>query len=113
MGGEDHDFLVRCLEQGQRILYAPAIRQLHAIEHARMRTSYMLRKSYLRSLSARRMSGIPPQGLHPYLVVKPAQYGLKAVFTLDGNRRFYYLIRMAAALGEFRAAMDAPTAVRH
>lgn len=106
MGGEDHDFIQRCLAHGVRILYVPGLRQLHAIEPERMRTSYMLRKSYLRSLSARRMSGVPPEGLRPYLVMKPVQYGLRALFTLDGNRRFYYLIRMAAALGELRAAME-------
>lgn len=106
MGGEDHDFIQRCLAQGVRILYVPDLKQLHAIEPERMRTGYMLRKSYLRSLSARRMSGNPPRGLRPYLVMKPVQYGLSALFTLDGNCRFHYLIRMAAALGELRAAMD-------
>ncbi len=106
MGGEDHEFIQRCLAQGVRILYVPALKQLHAIEPERMRTCYMLRKSYLRSLSARRMSGEPPQGLRPYLVTKPVQYGLYALLTLNANRRFHYLIRMAAALGELRAAMD-------
>lgn len=109
MGGEDHDFIQRCLAQGVRILYVPGLRQLHALEPERMRTGYMLRKSYLRSLSARRMSGDPPRGLRPYLVIKPVRYGLSALFTLDANRRFHYLIRTAAALGELRAAMDPRT----
>lgn len=106
MGGEDHEFLSRCLAQGVRILYLPSLRQLHAIEPERVRTAYMLRKGYLRSLSARRMSGAPPEGLRPYLLMKPVLYGLNALFTLNGNRRFHYLIRMAAALGELRAATD-------
>lgn len=106
MGGEDHEFLARCLAQGVRILYLPTLRQLHAIEPERMRTSYMLRKSYLRSLSARRMNGAPREGLRPYLLVKPVQYGLKALFTLNANRRFHYLIRMSAALGELHAAVE-------
>ncbi len=121
MGGEDHDFIQRCLARGVRILYVPGLKQLHALEPERMRTGYMLRKSYLRSLSARRMSGEPARGLRPYLVLKPLQYGLSALFTLDGNRRFHYLVRTAAALGELRAALDphtgrpsrAPTASRH
>ena len=108
MGGEDHDFIQRCLANGVRILYVPGLKQLHAIEPERMRTGYMLRKSYLRSLSARRMSDEPPQGLRPYLVTRPVQYGLSALFTLNGNRRLYYLIRMAAALAELRAAMESP-----
>jgi GT2 family glycosyltransferase len=105
MGGEDHDFLVRCLGHGQRILYVPSMRQLHAIEPERMRTSYMLRKSYLRSLSSRRMSGSPPQRLRPYMITRPLQYGLNALFSVDQNRRFHYLIRMAASLGELRATV--------
>lgn len=103
MGGEDHEFLTRCLAQGVRIRYLPTLRQLHAIEAERMRTGYMLRKSYLRSLSSQRMQGAAPQGLRPYMLVKPVQYGLNALFTLNRNRRFYYLIRLAAALGELRA----------
>jgi len=106
IGGEDLEFLMRCLEAGQRILYMPSLRQLHAIEPERMRTGYMLRKSYLRSLSSQRMHGSAKQSLRPYMLVKPFKYGLRALFTLDGNLRFYYLIRMAAALGEMRAALD-------
>jgi hypothetical protein len=87
------------LLQGQRILYMPSLRQLHAIEPERMRTRYMLRKSYLRSLSSQRMGGSNPRQLRPYMIVKPLKYGLNALFTLNGNRRFYYLIRTAAALG--------------
>lgn len=105
MGGEDHEFIQRCLEHGIRILYVPGLRQLHAVEPERMRTGYMLRKSYLRSLSAWRMSSHSSDGLRPYLLIKPVQYGLKALFTFNGNRRFHYLIRMAAALGELRAAV--------
>lgn len=106
MGGEDLEFLRRCLDQGQRILYVPTLRQLHAIEPERMRTGYMLRKSYLRSLSSERMNAGRHRGLRPYMLIKPVKYGLTALLSLDGNRRFYYLIRMAAALGELRAAME-------
>jgi GT2 family glycosyltransferase len=113
MGGEDHEFLQRCLARGVRILYVPGLKQLHAIEPERMRTGYMLRKSYLRSLSARRMSREPAQGLRPYLVMKPVQYALYALLSLNANRRFHYLIRMAAALGELRAAIDPRVDANH
>jgi glycosyltransferase involved in cell wall biosynthesis len=106
MGGEDLEFLKRCLSQGRRILYVPTLRQLHAIEAERMCTRYMLRKSYLRSLSSERMSGRRQMGLKPYMIVKLSRYGVNALFSLNANRRFYYLIRMAAALGELRASVE-------
>lgn len=109
VGGEDHEFLMRCLCDGVRIIYVPTISQLHAIEPERMHAVYMLQKSYLRSLSARRMDR-RPDGLRPYMFLKPVKYGLCALFTLNSSRRFYYLIRTAAALGELRAAAGRPAA---
>jgi glycosyltransferase involved in cell wall biosynthesis len=107
MGGEDLEFLKRCLAQGRRILYVPTLKQLHAIDPARMRTSYMLRKSYLRSLSAQRMSGSRDRGLKPYMLVKLLRYGVSALFTLNESRRLYFMMRIAAVLGELRAAVAA------
>lgn len=106
MGGEDLEFLMRCLNRGQRLIYVPTLRQLHAIERERMRTLYMMRKSYLRSLSSQRMADSPSPRVRPYMLLKPLRYCLNATFTADATRRFYFLIRMAAALGELRAAIE-------
>lgn len=104
-GAEDLDFLLRCQARGHRIRYIPAIRQLHAIESERMSTPYMLRKSYQRTLSSRLADPGSQAGIRPYMLAKPIGHALRAIFTADSSRRFYFLVRLSAALGELRAAM--------
>ncbi len=106
MGGEDIDFVKRALQAGARILYDPAIRQRHAVEAERMATPYMMRKSYLRSLSNAMMHVETPRGVRPYMILKLAQHALLALFSMRGSRRFYYLIRLSAAFGELRGALN-------
>jgi GT2 family glycosyltransferase len=102
IGGEDIEFVRRALQSGARILYVPEIRQRHAVEEERLATLYMMRKSYLRSLSNVMMNPALPRGVRPYMLWKVAQYALLAVGSLRSTRRFYYLIRLAAAFGELR-----------
>ncbi|AFL75877.1 glycosyltransferase family 2 protein [Thiocystis violascens] len=104
MGGEDIEFLQRCLAHGHRILYMPTLRQLHVIEQERMCKRYMLRKSYLRSFSSQRMQS-SPHGLQPYMFLKLLKHGLNALLTLNASRRFYYLMRLAATFGELKASV--------
>lgn len=106
MGGEDIEFVKRAIQAGARILYDPTIRQKHAVEAARMATLYMMRKSYLRSLSNVMMNIEAPRSVRPYMVIKLAQHALLVLFSLRGSHRFYYLIRLAAAFGELRGALD-------
>ncbi len=106
MGGEDIDFVKRALQAGARILYDPAIRQKHAVEAERMATPYMMRKSYLRSLSNVMMHVDAPRSVRPYMILKLLQHALLALFSLRGSHRFYYLIRLAAAFGELRGALN-------
>ncbi len=106
MGGEDIDFVTRALHAGARILYDPAIRQKHAVEADRMGTLYMMRKSYLRSLSNVMMNTDLPRGVRPYMGWKVVQYFILAILSIRNTRRFYYLIRLAAAFGELRGALN-------
>jgi GT2 family glycosyltransferase len=112
MGGEDIDFVRRCLQAGFRIRYLPTIRQRHMVEARRMGMRQMMRMSYQRSRSnqlANVAGGLP---LHAYLFMKPMQYLLLAASSPDALRRFHYLIRLAAAFGELRAALDKSMAGR-
>jgi GT2 family glycosyltransferase len=106
MGGEDIEFVKRAQESGARILYEPTIRQKHAVDDERMATLYMMRKSYLRSLSNVMMNTEAPLSVRPYMALKLGQYALLALFSLRGSHRFYYLIRLAAAFGELRGALN-------
>ncbi|MDP1681033.1 MAG: glycosyltransferase family 2 protein, partial [Burkholderiales bacterium] len=105
-GGEDHDFLRRATDKGFAIRYLPGVRQLHAIDAGRTSTSYTLRKSFLRSRANYliKREGQRPQ---PYMFRKILEHMGSAVFTLDTKRRFFYLVRLSASLGEFAGAMDA------
>lgn len=106
MGGEDIEFVKRAQQSGTRILYEPTIRQKHAVDEERMATLYMMRKSYLRSLSNAMMNEEAPCSVRPYMVLKLGQYALLALFSPRGSHRFYYLIRLAAAFGELRGALN-------
>ena len=104
-GGEDHDFLVRAVHKGFAIRYLPGVRQLHAIDAERMSTTYTLRKSFLRtraSFMVRQDEGRP----RLYMFRKILGHLGSALFTLQPDRRFFYLVRFAASLGELTGAFE-------
>lgn len=110
-GGEDHEFLQRAIDAGFRIRYLPAVRQLHAIDAERTRTSYILKKSFLRSRSSFLIDP-PVSGPRPYLLHKILSHGLRAALALDADRRFYLMVRTAASIGELMGAVEAGRRVR-
>ena len=104
-GGEDHDFLKRATDKGFSIRYLPKMRQLHAIDAERMSTPYTLRKSFLRS----RANFLIRRDAHRprlYMFRKILEHLGGAAFTLNTKRRFYYLVRLAASLGELTGAVE-------
>jgi arylsulfatase A-like enzyme/glycosyltransferase involved in cell wall biosynthesis len=105
-GGEDHDFLRRATDKGFAVRYLPCVRQLHAIDAERTSTPYTLRKSFLRSRANYliKREGQRPQ---PYMFRKILEHLGSAAFTLDAKRRFFYLVRLSASLGELAGAVDA------
>ena len=111
-GGEDHDFLKRATEQGFSIRYLPGMRQLHAIDAERMSTRYTLRKSFLRS-RANFMIRRDAHGPRLYMGRKILEHFGNAVFTLDASRRFFYLVRLAASLGELTGAIETLSTPAH
>jgi len=104
-GGEDHDFLKRATGKGFTIRYLPGVRQLHAIDAERMSTPYTLRKSFLRS-RASLLIRHDQRRPRPYMFRKILEHLGSAVFTLDAKRRFFYLVRLAASLGELTGAIE-------
>lgn len=104
-GGEDHDFLVRAANKGLTIRYLPKVRQLHAIDAERMSTIYTLRKSFLRTRASFlvRQDGTRPR---PYMLRKVLGHLGAALFSLQPDRRFFYLVRLAASLGELTGAFE-------
>ena len=102
-GGEDTDFVQRALIAGERIVYWPPILQYHVVEHERLTLKYLLEKSFQRSSSATRIMAGTQRGIPRYLWRKLASYGFRALASLYWPEKRFYMVRVAAALGEIRA----------
>lgn len=109
-GGEDHDFIGRATAHGHTMRYLPQVRQLHAIDAQRTSTLYTLRKSFFRSRSHFLIHAEDSQP-RAYMVRKILSHLGKAVFTLNPDRRFFYLIRFAASAGELAGALKQYTLI--
>lgn len=102
-GGEDIEFVKRALRGGERLLYVPEILQYHQVERSKLEFSYLVKKAYLRSMASYNFSGSGASGGVPaYLYGQVLERAAKAVFTLNQDARRYYLVRLAAVLGEIR-----------
>jgi arylsulfatase A-like enzyme/glycosyltransferase involved in cell wall biosynthesis len=107
-GGEDHDFIGRATAQGHTLRYLPDVRQLHAIDVQRTSTLYTLRKSYFRSRSHFLIHAADSQP-RLYMFRKILSHLSKALFTLNPDRRFFYLTRLSASAGELAGALTQHT----
>jgi GT2 family glycosyltransferase len=101
-GGEDSDFISRALRAGERLGYVPDMLQYHYVDGERFRLHYLLRKSYQRSHSLTRVrqthASFPPR----FLWRKLMQYVLNAATALYWPEVRFFLVRIAATLGEIR-----------
>jgi glycosyltransferase involved in cell wall biosynthesis len=102
-GGEDIEFVRRAMRCGERLLYVPQILQYHQVEPSNLELSHLLKRAYLRSMAAYRFSESGSNGGIPsYLYGQVLGRAAKAVLTFNRNARRYYLVRLAAVLGEIR-----------
>ncbi|WJW74445.1 glycosyltransferase [Thiohalobacter sp. IOR34] len=109
-GGEDIEFLRRALATGERLRYQPDIVQYHAVELHRLRTGHLLRKSFQRTRSSVRLHPRPDNRIPRYMARKLAVYAWHALFAWRWKKRRFYLVRLAAALGEIAGMREAPLA---
>jgi len=117
-GAEDLDWVLRGLRLGARLRYLPDMIQYHYVDTERMTLGYVMKKAYKRSASVVRLEPQTAGTVPMYLYRKIAEYGLLAATSLGTARRRYYLVRTAAALGEFAGhrqsrKSDAATAAPH
>lgn len=102
-GGEDTEYILRALRQGERLVYEPRITQYHFVDLNRLRLGYLLRKAYQRSQAGVQFSTRAGRGVPLYAWRKLITYGAKAVASLSWARTRFYLVRSAASLGEISA----------
>lgn len=102
-GGEDTEFLMRARQAGERLIYTPEMVQYHYADPDRLKTGYLLRKAYHRS---RTSTEAPPgkPGVPLYMLRKALQYAGQSALAFDPTKRLHFAIRLAATLGEIRAA---------
>jgi arylsulfatase A-like enzyme/glycosyltransferase involved in cell wall biosynthesis len=104
-GGEDSEYVLRALHRGETCRYTPEIAQYHYVDSERLNLGYLLKKSYQRTRSTSRLVG---DGSVPlYMWRKVTEYGVRCVFSPRWVRRRFYLVRLAAALGEVRGRREA------
>jgi arylsulfatase A-like enzyme len=98
-GGEDSAFVQEAFVLGERLMYIPGVLQYHHVDKDRLRLRYLLRKAYQRSrtsvISRNIRAAIPA-----YLWRKLGQNIVSTVFSLDGARFRFHLVRIATTLGE-------------
>lgn len=105
VGGEDSEFLQRARNLGEQILYTPEIVQYHYVDHNRLKLWNLLQLAYQRSLCITEMNKAPTSKprVPLYMWRKLFQYLTKLIFAFSINKVRFYLVRIAATVGEIRA----------
>jgi GT2 family glycosyltransferase len=101
-GAEDIEWVKRAIATGAILQYDPSVLQYHYVDQERLRYSYLARKAYLRSSSIMRISPELGTGRRVplYMYRKAGTYLIAALGALANEKRRFYLVRLAAALGE-------------
>lgn len=102
-GGEDSDFLLKARAAGVTLRYLPDMVQYHYVDQSRLQLGYLIRKSFLRSRSAALVRSGGIEGVPKYILRKFAVYLWRLVTSLYWPQTRYYLLRIAANLGELSA----------
>lgn len=105
IGGEDMEFLGRVLQSNFRIRYLPELSQFHYVDPERIKLFYILKKSFQRTRSSNKIvenkSSVPL-----YMLNKVCIYFAQAIFSFNSLKTRYYLVRLAAVLGEIQHLRD-------
>lgn len=99
-GAEDLEWVIRALQLGARLQYVPGVVQYHFVDGARLTLPYLMQKAYVRSASIVRLDRSQNKGVPRYMYRKLFGYLLAALTALGRERRRFFLVRLAAALGE-------------
>jgi GT2 family glycosyltransferase len=102
VGGEDTEFLQRARNIGEQVLYAPEIIQYHYVDHDRLKLWNLLQLAYQRSRCITEVNKNPTsnQRVPLYMWRKLFEYLFKSISVFKINKVRFYLVRIAATLGE-------------
>lgn len=101
-GSEDSEWFLRALGVGARLWYAPAMLQRHHVDPERLELGFLMRLTRRRTESTVGLPGHEAgcDGVPGWAWRKLGGYAARALLTLRADRRRFYLMRAAAALGE-------------
>lgn len=99
-GSEDLDWVLRAQNLGARLQYVPSIVQYHYVDTGRFTIPYLIKKSFRRSSATVGIRNTPNGRIPLYLYRKLGRYLVAVLTSVRNNRRRFYLVRTAAALGE-------------
>ncbi len=105
-GAEDLEWVIRALCLGARLQYVPSVVQHHYVDGARLTLPYLMQKAFVRSASTVRLDKTQAHGVPLYIYRKLFAYLLSALTSCSTPRRRFYLVRLAAALGEARGYLQ-------
>lgn len=113
-GAEDLEWVRRALRGGATLRYAPAILQNHYVDVARLTLPYLMEKAFKRSASSVRLypERLDDTFIPAYMLRKSANYLGMLCLSWRGDRRRFYLVRLAAVLGEIQGHLHARRAQR-
>ena len=102
-GSEDLDWILRAQELGARLQYVPSVVQYHYVDLQRLKLGYLIKKAYKRTVSTTGLK-VRSEGdrIPRYLYRKLVEYLFYAMTALSTDRRRFFLVRTAAALGELK-----------
>ncbi len=102
-GAEDLEWVRRALHLEAQLQYVPDVVQHHYVDCARLKVLYLMKKAYMRSDSTVRLrDDLSVRGVPFYMYRKLLEYLFSMITALSWARRRFYLVRLAAALGETR-----------
>lgn len=106
-GAEDIEWVLRALDMGARLRYVPEVVQHHYVDNERLQLRYLLAKAFERTASSVRMNHGNARGIPLYMYRKLFGYLLSAVTAWTHARRRFFLVRLAASLGEIKGYRQA------
>ena len=102
-GAEDIQWVKRAYKAGAYLQYYPTVIQHHYVDDERITLNYILKKAYARSSSAVQVNEIGIRYfLFPRYLRKTLQYLFLFLFSTKNSARRFYLVRLAASLGEIK-----------
>lgn len=106
-GAEDIEWVLRALDLGAQLRYAPAVMQHHYVDNERLQLRYLLAKAFERSASTVRVHHGDGGGIPLYMYRKLFGYFFSALTAWSNARRRFFLVRLAASLGEVKGYRQA------